>query len=152
MSSTLLGALGNYSSPGSSLLSLLYNTGTFKIKKSLNGQYFWNLAAANGEKLCHSETYPYKQSAKKGLESCKTFAPIAEIIDETTLYGMIQRVGVNGAFRLKVSNNNQYYWVLVASNGETLCQSETYISKQSAVKGIDSCKRNASTAQVTDEA
>ncbi len=54
-------------------------------------------------------------------------------------------------FKIKKSSNGQYYWVLVATNGETLCQSETYVSKQSALVGIESCKKNAAIAEIKDE-
>ena len=36
-----------------------------------------------------------------------------------------------------------YYWRLKAGNGEILCHSETYESKQAALKGIASCRRVA---------
>jgi uncharacterized protein YegP (UPF0339 family) len=54
-------------------------------------------------------------------------------------------------FKIKRSKDDQYYWILVAANGETLCQSETYTSKQSALKGIESCKVNAASAEIIDE-
>lgn len=39
---------------------------------------------------------------------------------------------------LYVNSNHQYWWTLVARNGRTLATSETYTTKQSAVKGIKS--------------
>jgi uncharacterized protein YegP (UPF0339 family) len=35
-----------------------------KIKKAINGQFYWILVAANGETLATSETYVAKQSCK----------------------------------------------------------------------------------------
>lgn len=39
-----------------------------KLKKSVNGQYYWILVAANGEKLAMSETYTTKQACKETAE------------------------------------------------------------------------------------
>jgi len=39
------------------------------------------------------------------------------------------------------SNRTQYYWVLIAKNGEVLCTSEMYNSKQSAMKGIRAVRK-----------
>jgi len=44
-------------------------------------------------------------------------------------------------FEVRIASNRiQWYWVLIANNGETLCVSETYNSKQAARKGIRSAK------------
>ncbi|EGR2797621.1 DUF1508 domain-containing protein [Vibrio navarrensis] len=53
--------------------------------------------------------------------------------------------------RLSESNSQPYYFVLIAENGKVIATSETYTSKENALKGIESVKRNASTA-VTYEA
>ena len=41
----------------------------FEILPSTNGQYYWRFKAANGEVLCHSETYVSKQGAENGISS-----------------------------------------------------------------------------------
>ena len=43
-----------------------------------------------------------------------------------------------------------FFWVLQAANGEKLCHSEVYTTKQSAQAGIAAVKRIAPTAQVVD--
>lgn len=54
-------------------------------------------------------------------------------------------------FELFQSNKNQqWYFHLKAGNGEIICQSEGYKSKQSAEKGIRSVKENASSAKVVE--
>ena len=67
----------------SALTQSLFASGKFKIKKSINNQYYWILVAPNGETLCQSETYTTKQSAKNGIESCKRIVASAFVIDET---------------------------------------------------------------------
>jgi len=56
-----------------------------------------------------------------------------------------------GKFVIKKSSNGQYYFLLKASNGETIAQSEMYLAKSSARNGIQSVKDNAPTASTEDE-
>jgi len=54
-------------------------------------------------------------------------------------------------FEIRIAKNRvQWYWVLIAKNGETLCTSETFNSKQACRKGIRSAKINAVFASTTD--
>ena len=39
------------------------------------------------------------------------------------------------------SKDKLFYWVLIAGNGEVIAQSEGYVAKQSAKKGIRAVKR-----------
>lgn len=49
---------------------------------------------------------------------------------------------------LKASNG--YYWRLKGGNGEILCHSETYTTKQSAERGAETANRIAPAASVVD--
>ena len=51
----------------------------------------------------------------------------------------------------KSTSTGQYWFKIVASNGQTLAHSEQYVAKQSAKEAIDSIKRNAGGADVDDE-
>lgn len=59
-----------------------------------------------------------------------------------------------GSFELKKSGTTlitqKYYFILKASNGEPIAQSEMYSSKQAALNGIQSVKDNAATAPIKD--
>jgi uncharacterized protein YegP (UPF0339 family) len=44
-----------------------------------------------------------------------------------------------------------YYWRLKGANGETLCHSEVYTSKQSALAGVAAVQRIVPTARVVDK-
>lgn len=46
-------------------------------------------------------------------------------------------------FELQTATNDQVYFSLIASNGETVGRSETYTTKDSALNGIASVKGNA---------
>ena len=56
-----------------------------------------------------------------------------------------------GKFTLFKGQDGQFYFNLKASNGEIICQSEGYVSKQGAENGIASIKRNAADAEIDDE-
>jgi uncharacterized protein YegP (UPF0339 family) len=53
-------------------------------------------------------------------------------------------------FQIKKTSNNQYRVNIVASNGQVLATSETYVQKASAVSAIESIKKNAATASTED--
>ena len=53
-------------------------------------------------------------------------------------------------FVINKSLNLQYYFTIVASNGQKLCTSETYTTKQAAKDTITSIKTYASNASVED--
>jgi uncharacterized protein len=57
-----------------------------------------------------------------------------------------------GTFVIKKPKDDQFYFHLLAGNGEKFLASEIYKSKSSAETGIDSVKSNAPTATVRDEA
>lgn len=53
-------------------------------------------------------------------------------------------------FEIRDAVNGQYYWRIVASNGQVLATSETYVAKQSAINAASSVKTNAGTAPIYD--
>lgn len=54
-------------------------------------------------------------------------------------------------FVVKNSSNGQYRFNIVASNGQIVATSETYVRKQSALDTIESIKKNVSGATVDDQ-
>jgi uncharacterized protein YegP (UPF0339 family) len=54
-------------------------------------------------------------------------------------------------FVLKKGSTGKYRFNLLATNGQVIATSEAYESKASALKGIESVKRNAPTAEVDDQ-
>ena len=53
-------------------------------------------------------------------------------------------------FEIFRAQSGGYFWHLKAANGEKLCHSEVYTTKQGAQNGIEAVKRIASTAPVYD--
>jgi uncharacterized protein YegP (UPF0339 family) len=52
-------------------------------KNSANAEWHFTLLSTNGEAIGTSETYPTMAALEKGIESVKTNAPSAEIVDAT---------------------------------------------------------------------
>lgn len=57
--------------------------GKFEIYKDKAGNYRFRLKAANGEVIVVSEGYNSKQGAQTGIDSVKSVAPGAPVIDLT---------------------------------------------------------------------
>jgi len=55
----------------------------FEIYQDNAGKYRFRLKAANGEVIAVGEAYESKDGCKNGIESVKTNAPIAEIVEIT---------------------------------------------------------------------
>ncbi len=55
-----------------------------------------------------------------------------------------------GHFSIRKSGDGQFYFLLVAGNGEVIMQSEMYTQKIGAKRGIEAIKYHASKAPVRD--
>ncbi|MFM2067103.1 MAG: hypothetical protein RLZZ584_2012 [Pseudomonadota bacterium] len=53
-------------------------------------------------------------------------------------------------FEILRAHGGGYYWHLKANNGETLCHSEVYTTRQAAQAGIEAMKRVVPGAAVHD--
>ena len=54
-------------------------------------------------------------------------------------------------FVLKKGSTGKFRFNLVATNGQVIATSEAYESQASAIKGIESVKRNAPCAEIDDQ-
>lgn len=107
--------------------------GKFELKKSKNNKYFFSLRAGNGQTILASEMYETRASAVKGIESVKK----------------------NGAAEVRyqglTGKDGSPYFVLKATNGQVIGQSQMYASASSRDKGIQSCINHAPQATVDDQ-
>ncbi|MCY1354649.1 hypothetical protein D9M68_639240 [compost metagenome] len=108
-------------------------SGKFQLKKAKDGQFHFNLLASNGQVILTSELYTAKDSALNGIESVRKNA---------------QR---EGAFETKAASNDKHYFVLKASNGQVVGQSQMYASAASCQAGIESVQKHAPGAELQDE-
>jgi uncharacterized protein YegP (UPF0339 family) len=107
--------------------------GKFELKKSSNGQFLFHLKASNGQVILASEQYVERRGAVRGIESVKKNAPL------------------DNRYERKTAKNGQAYFILRASNGRTIGQSEMYNTAASMENGIESVKKNAPTATIDDK-
>ena len=57
--------------------------GKFELYTDAGGKFRFRLKARNGEIIATSEAYNSKASAQNGIESVKTNAPGADVVDQT---------------------------------------------------------------------
>lgn len=106
--------------------------GWYELKKANDGQFMFNLYAANSQVILTSELYKTKASALNGIES-------------------VQKNGGDEAnFEMRVAKNDKPYFVLKAKNHQEIGRSQYYSSQESAKNGIKSVMNNAATTQIKD--
>ena len=106
--------------------------GYFELKASAGGKFIFNLKAANHQVILTSETYATKTAAEAGIESVRKNAPD------------------DARYEHKTAKDNSPYFVLTATNGQTIGRSEMYSSANAMESGIASVKTNAPTATLKD--
>jgi hypothetical protein len=107
--------------------------GKFELKKSKNDKYFFSLLAGNGQIILSSEMYEAKASALNGIESVKKNAL------------------VDARYECLDGKDGSPYFVLKATNGQVIGNSQMYSSAASRDNGIVSCKTNAPGAATDDQ-
>lgn len=118
---------------GNSLLQEKIMAAQFEIKKAKNGQFYFNLKAANGETVLTSEQYTSKAGAKNGIASVQ------------------KNAGSDDRYEHKTAKNGKHYFVLKAGNHQVIGNSEMYESESSSNKGVAAVKKAAGSAKVSDE-
>jgi hypothetical protein len=104
----------------------------YALRKSTNGQTYFNLLAGNNEVILTSEMYTTKVSAQNGITSVKANSP------------------TDSRYQRLRSSDDKYYFVLRAANQEVIGRSEMYNSQAGMENGISSCKVNGPSAPVVD--
>src|SRR6185436_18575137 len=87
--------------------------GKFKIVKSTNGSFYFNLKADNGRSILVSETYASRTGAQSGINSVKINAPL------------------NKRYERKHDSKGRPYFVLKAANDQVIGKSQMYSSSAS---------------------
>lgn len=107
--------------------------GKFVITTRKNGEFQFNLKAGNGQTILSSEGYSTKSACENGIESVR------------------KNSQDDARFERKESTNGKFYFNLKASNGQIIGSSEMYESAAASENGIESVKKNAPDATVSDE-
>ena len=106
----------------------------FQIFKGKNGEYYFNLKSSNGQVILKSEGYESKGGCKNGIASVKENAP-----DDSR-------------YIREESKDGQYYFNLLAGNGEIIGTSETYSTAGNRDEGIEAVKKAAPDAPIEETA
>jgi uncharacterized protein YegP (UPF0339 family) len=106
--------------------------GTLELKMTAAEKYMFTLKAGNGEVILTSQQYTAKASAEDGIASVRANAPHDE------------------RFERKTSKADEPCFVLKATNGQVIGNSEMYSSTTAMEGGIASVKNNAPTAKLKD--
>ncbi|MGI9601028.1 MAG: YegP family protein [Acidimicrobiales bacterium] len=104
----------------------------YDLTKARDGQFLFNLKAANGQVVLTSERYKAKASAKKGIESVRVNAKKDKQFDR------------------RKAKNGKPYFVVLAANGEPIGRSQMYSGKPAMEKGISCVKKDGPKARVDD--
>ena len=104
----------------------------FTIFKGNDDQYYFRLTARNGEPILASEGYQNKSSCENGIQSVKENAQEDDQFDR------------------QESADGQFYFVLVAKNGQPIGKSEMYTTEKGRDNGIESVKNTAPAAAIDD--
>ena len=120
--------------------------GKFVIKETKTGVKF-DLKAGNGEVIASSQIYKTKPGCKKGIQSVINNC-IGEVEDQT-IEGFAKVK--HPKFEVYADKAGEFRFRLKAKNGEIIATGEGYKTKASCLNGIESIKKNAPSAKITEE-
>ncbi|EZQ15959.1 YegP family protein [Halopseudomonas bauzanensis] len=106
--------------------------GKFEVYQDKAGEYRFRLKASNGQNILASEGYKTKASCMNGVESVKANAP------------------EDDRYERKESSSGKFMFNLKAANHQIIGSSQLYESTASRDNGIESVKKNAPEATVTE--
>lgn len=106
--------------------------GKFEVSTRKNGEFQFNLKAANGQIILTSEGYSSRAACDNGIASVRK--------NSTDL----------ARFESLESSNGKYYFNLKASNGQVIGTSQMYESAEGRANGIASVQSNAPDAEVVE--
>ena len=108
--------------------------GKFVISTRSNGEFQFTLKADNGQVILASEGYTAKSNCSNGIESVR------------------KNAADDGRYERKTAVNGKFHFNLKAANGQIIGSSQMYESEAGRDNGIESVKKNAPAAAVSDEA
>ena len=106
--------------------------GCYELKVAKNGEFYFNLLAANGQGILKSEMYSSKSAAMNGIASVQS------------------NCGDDGQYECKTSGNDKAYFVLKAKNHQVIGQSQMYESESGCKNGMASVKDNGGSTDIKD--
>ena len=121
--------------------------GKFVIRAVQSGLKF-DLYAANGQTILTSEVYTTAAACRKGVESVRKNAAAAKFEDLTE---KTRKQLTNPKFELYRDKAGEFRFRLKARNGSIIAVSESYSGRSGCLAGIESVRKNAAEAEITEE-
>ena len=124
----------------------------FEVYEDAGDEYRWRLVHENGNIIADgSEGYTSKRNARQGLESVRSHASGAYIVDQSDTAEAPDEGGSDALFELYEDEGGQWRWRLVHENGNIIADgSQGYSSKQKAQQGLASVQTNTTGAPVVE--
>jgi uncharacterized protein YegP (UPF0339 family) len=104
--------------------------GKFVTFTGKDGKHYFSLKAGNGEVILKSQGYKAEKDCANGIESVRRNSQVEE------------------RFETKTSADEKHFFVLKATNGQIIGQSQMYKTASGCANGIASVGRNAPEAKV----
>jgi len=125
----------------------------FELYEDAAEKYRWRLVHRNGNIIADgSEGYASAQKAEQGLESVRTNAPGAYIVDTSKDDEPPTEGGSKATFELFDDKEGKWRWRLVHDNGNIIADGgQGYASKQKAKQGLESVRTNVEGAPIEKE-
>ena len=121
--------------------------GKFVMKTTKTG-FVFNLKASNGEIIASSQVYSTEAACRKGIESVRRNAAVANLEDQTVEGFAVVK---NPKFEIYTDKAGEFRFRMKARNGQIVATGEGYKKKPSCLNGVDSIRRNAPDAPVVVE-
>ena len=106
--------------------------GAWTVEYKRDGEYIAVLCAKNGELMLSSETYTTEDGARSGIQT------------------IVRNIAESGTFVIYRDKNDNYYFKLKTSGNKLLCVGEIYKSREQCEKAVESVRRLAADAPVSD--
>jgi uncharacterized protein YegP (UPF0339 family) len=103
----------------------------FELLQASNGDWYFNLKAANGETIGTSQLYATKYNAERGAVAVRALVRLARAEAKTVAAPRVIR------FEVFQGEDGKGYFRLRAGNGEILLGSEGYASKSNADRAVE---------------
>ena len=128
--------------------------GTITVRQDKHELYQFVLTAKNHRTLVMSANYTTEKGAQSASESFKRFAANSPVVEITEIVGSSKEeikieniVDKKGGKILISTNENGYYYVLKASNGEVLVTSDVYKTEATVQNAIARLQEAVSTGK-----
>jgi uncharacterized protein len=108
-------------------------SGRFVVEKNEKGKFYFRLEAGNYEPILQSQMYESMDGAENGIASVR------------------KNAAADANFHRAVAKNGEFYFTLVAGNGQVVGKSEMYKAEASRENGVQSVMRNAPDAKLVDK-